>query len=190
MLDVVPISRCLGARKGMRRGVPAAAWYARGCALEATDPAAALAAYARALAGRPDLADAWNNAGRLHHDAGELVVAESCYRLAICAAPGVALYWFNLGVVMEDAGRWSEAVLAYARAVDLDDACADAHFNLARLCEQLARSGVGDVDRHSALPDGSAALPGEACELARRALRHYVRYRQLVGRRRHQPIFK
>jgi len=172
MLDVVPISRGLaGARQGMRRAVPAAVWYARGCALEASDPVAAMAAYARALAGRPDLADAWNNAGRLHHDAGALAAAESCYRLAICAAPAVALYWFNLGVALEDAGRAAEAEAAYTRAVELDDACADAHFNLARLHEQRARAG-GDV------------------EIARRALRHYVRYRQLVGRRRHQPIFK
>jgi tetratricopeptide (TPR) repeat protein len=173
MVDVVPISRWRGRsepRKGMRRAVPAAAWYARGCALEASDPRAALAAYARALAARPDLADAWNNAGRLLHDAGELAAAESSYRLAICADPGVALYWFNLGVATEDAGRSGEALAAYARALALDDGCADAHFNMARLCEQLGRAGE--------------------VELACRALRHYVRYRQLVGRRRHQPIFK
>src|SRR5258706_16271230 len=112
----------------MRRGTSATGWYEQGCALEATDPAGAVIAYQRAVAGRPDLADAHNNLGRLPHDRGELVAAESGYRLAICAAvaadvgdrPGTALYWFNLGVSVEDQGRGAEAIAAYERAIALD----------------------------------------------------------------------
>ena len=81
----------LGPRRGMRKGTSALAWYERGCELEASDPAAAIVAYGRALAGRPDLADAHNNLGRLLHDRGELAAAESHYRLAVCAAPAGAL---------------------------------------------------------------------------------------------------
>src|SRR5215467_7537587 len=85
------------ARMGLRRGTSATSWYDAGCRLEAVDRARAIAAYQRAIAGRPDFADAHNNLGRLlHHDAGA-AAAESCYRLALCGAPGVALYWFNLG---------------------------------------------------------------------------------------------
>ena len=182
MGDVVSISsRVLppGGRRPMRRGVSATAHYERGLALEATAPDAALAAYARAIAGRPDLADAWNNAGRLLHDRGDLAGAESSYRLAICADPTVALYWFNLGVAIEDAGagaggsRRGEAIAAYERALELDPMRADAHFNVARQYEQGARGPVAS---------SAGAI------WAQRAVRHYLRYRQLE--RRHQPIFK
>lgn len=159
----------LGPRRGMRKGTSALAWYERGCELEASDPTAAIAAYQRALAGRPDLADAHNNLGRLLHDrasrAGiadrvDLAAAEAHYRLALCAAPGVALYWFNLGVVLEDAGRVGEAVAAYEQALALDGSLADAHFNLARQIERFARLANDEV-------------------MLRRAVRHLKQYREL-----------
>src|SRR3954463_10653689 len=99
------MSRVIGPRRGLRRGTSATTWYDLGVRLEASDSQAAIAAYERALAGCPSLADAYNNLGRLHHDAGALGAAESCYRLAICADDKLALYWFNLGVVVEDQGR-------------------------------------------------------------------------------------
>lgn len=123
-----------------------------------------MAAYRRALAGCPELADAHNNLGRLHHDRRELADAEGCYRLAICAEPSIALYAFNLGVVLEDQGRHAEAIAAYERAIALAGGapiCADAHFNLARLLELGGRRDGDEV-------------------LLRRAVRHLVRYRDLV----------
>ena len=128
----------------MRRGTSATASYERGVALEASDPAGAMVAYGRALAGLPAFADAHNNLGRLHHDAAHLGDAESCYRLALCADRTVSLYWFNLGVVLEDQRRDAEAIAAYEQALVLDAACADAHFNLARLHEVIGRRS-GDV---------------------------------------------
>lgn len=156
----------------MLRGTRATAWYELGCATEATDPPRAAAAYARALAGRPDLADAHNNLGRLVHEGHgdpaargshrSLALAESHYRLAICADPTVALYWFNLGVSVEDQGRSAEALRAYERAIELDPTLADAHFNLARLLEVVGRSMADEL-------------------VLRRAVRHLVRYRDLVA---------
>jgi tetratricopeptide (TPR) repeat protein len=151
----------LGRRRGLRRGVSAADCYERGCALEATDVASAIAAYTRALAGRPDHADAHNNLGRLLHDAGELAAAEGHYRLAICADPAIGLYWYNLGVVVEDRGRSAEAVAAYEQALELDPALADAHYNLARQLELSGRRANDEL-------------------LMRRAIRHLVTYRQLA----------
>jgi len=178
-------------RCGLRRGTSATAWYELGLSLEGTDPVGAVAAYERALAGRPDLADALNNLGRLHHETGpaapggspartsepgapraaELrgrsgersgaMLAESCYRLAICAQPTVALYWFNLGVSVEDQGRASEAIAAYEQAIALDPRLADAHFNLARLLEVVGRRSNDEL-------------------VLRRAVRHLVRYRDLA----------
>ena len=116
----------------MRRAASALSWYERGLALESVDPAAAITAYERALAGRPDLADAHNNLGRLHHDAGRLPEAEARYRQALAADASVALYHFILGVVLEDSGRAADAIASYERALAIDAHLADAHYNLAR----------------------------------------------------------
>jgi len=150
-----------GPHFGLRRGTSATRWYDAGCRLEASDPPAAIAAYERALAGCPGLADAHNNLGRLLHDAGSPAAAEASYRLAICADGRVALYWFNLGVAVEDQGRRAEAIAAYERALELDAGVADAHYNLARLLELTARR-IGDD------------------ELLQRAVRHLLRYRALT----------
>jgi tetratricopeptide (TPR) repeat protein len=152
-----------GARLGLRRGTSATSWYDTGCRLEPTDRAGAIAAYERALNGCPGLADAHNNLGRLHHDAGTPAIAEACYRLAICADPSVALYWFNLGVAVEDQGRHAEAIAAYERAIEVDAGVADAHFNVSRLLELSARRAGDDV-------------------MLQRAVRHLLRYRELARR--------
>jgi len=152
----------LGPRFGLRRGRRAADWYEQGYALEESDPVAAAAAYERAIAGLPDLADAHNNLGRLLHELGDVVAAEGHYRLALCAHGEVALYWFNLGVALEDQTRVAEAIACYERALALEPTFADAHFNLARLLER-----AGGV--HG-------------------AVRHLARYRALT--RRHSAIFK
>lgn len=150
----------LGPRRGMRRGTSALSWYERGLALESTDPPAAIAAYERALAGRPELADAHNNLGRLLHDAGDLAAAEARYRQALAASEAVALYHFNLGVVLEDLGRTSEAIASYERALAIDTHLADAHFNLARQLERQGRAANDELT-------------------LRRAVRHLKEYRQL-----------
>ena len=155
-----------GARCGLRRGTSATSWYELGCRLEASEPERAIAAYERAVAGCPGLADAHNNLGRLLHDAGSLATAESSYRLALCADPGVALYWFNLGVVVEDQGRRAEAIAAYERAIELEEATADAHYNLARLLELTGRRTGDEL-------------------MLRRAVRHLLRYRELTRRNAH-----
>ena len=159
MGDLLPFK--LGLRRGTRKGTSALEWYERGRALERSDAKAAIHAYQRALAGRPDLADAHNNLARLLHDRGDLVGAEAHYRLALCLDREVALYWFNLGVVLEDRGRCGEAIDAYERALARDAMLADAHFNLARQIERVARSAGDEV-------------------MLRRAIRHLKQYRALA----------
>lgn len=161
-LELPPGAR-RGGHCGFRRGTSATSWYDAGCQLEAGDPERAIAAYERALAGRPDFADAHNNLGRLLHDAGSVAAAEASYRLAICGDPGVALYWFNLGVAVEDQGRRAEAIAAYERAIELDAAAADAHYNLARLLELAGRRTGDEI-------------------LLQRAVRHLLQYRTLTRR--------
>jgi tetratricopeptide (TPR) repeat protein len=162
--DIVSIS--LGARRGLLRGTGATAWYERGCALEGSDPLAAAAAFRRAIAGRPDHADAHNNLGRILHElpvarGGGAAAAQAHYQLAIAARADVALYWFNLGVALEDQRRSAEAIDAYERALQLDAHLADAHYNLSRQYELRGRDSRDEL-----------AL--------RRAVNHLVRYRALA----------
>jgi DNA-binding transcriptional MerR regulator len=124
----------------------AEAWFAQGCDLEADaegDPEgdldAAIAAYRRALEIDPGLADAHLNLGRLRHEMGDLAAAEEHYRAAANARPDEPTTAFNLGVVLQDRGRLAEAAAAYEQALALDGRFADAHYNLAGICEILGR---------------------------------------------------
>ena len=117
----------------------AVAWYERGCALEASDDAAAADVYRRAIELDPTLADAHVNLGRLVHEAGDAVEAAAHYRAALELRPDDSTAAFNLGVALEDLGRDAEAIDAYESAVALDDTHADAYFNLAGACERAGR---------------------------------------------------
>jgi tetratricopeptide (TPR) repeat protein len=152
----------IGPRMGTLRARTPAEWYERGLALEDSQPDQAITAYRRALLGLPTLADAHNNLGRLLHDKGELGLAESHYRLALTCDREVALYWFNVGVVVEDRGRIDDAIEAYQQALVLDPSHVDAHFNLARLYEQIGRGSQDEL-------------------MLRRAIRHLADYRRLAG---------
>jgi tetratricopeptide (TPR) repeat protein len=119
-----------------------AEWYEQGVELEADDPAAAMAAYRRALAIAPDLADAHLNLGRLLHEGGDPAQAESHYRRALAIDPGDALAAYNLGVALQDRQQPREAADAYEQAIALDPTLADAHFNLSGIYEQLGEKAA------------------------------------------------
>jgi len=113
--------------------------FERAIDLEEDDREAARAAYARAVAIDPALADAWVNLGRLAHEAGDAREAARLYHRALALAEDDAVVHYNLALALEDT-KGSEAALAhYRRAVELDPGFADAHYNLAGLCEQLGR---------------------------------------------------
>ncbi len=152
-----------GGRKGMLRAVGAATWLARGLELEEQHPAAAMAAYRKALAGCPSCADAHINLGRLLHQEGALPAAEDHYRKAL-AVESAPLPWFNLGVVLEDQGRSDAAIAAYREALILDEELGEAHLNLARLLDLRGRDA------------------GLAADL-QAAVRHLAKYRRLRSAR-------
>lgn len=153
-----------GQRKGLLRAVGAATWLARGLALEGADPAGAAAAYRRALAGCPSLADAHINLGRLLHQQGDLAAAEHHYRTALASTPS-ALAWFNLGVVLEDQARVDDSIAAYLQALALQPALGEAHLNLARLLDRRGR------------------VSGGAASDLQAAVRHLATYRRLTAQR-------
>jgi tetratricopeptide (TPR) repeat protein len=117
----------------------AAAWFARGIALE-EDPATqaeAIAAYHKVLEIEPAHAAAHINLGTLHYNRQDFPLAEKHYRQAIEADPRYALAYFDLGNVLDETGRVAEAVQVYRTALQLAPTYADAHYNLALAYEKL-----------------------------------------------------
>ncbi len=115
----------------------APAWFERGLALEATDPAAAEAAYRQALALAPGLEAAYLNLGALLSEAARFDELAALSDDAVRHCPASSLVHFNRGVALDHLERLPEAVASYERSLVLDPRLADAHYNLARLREQL-----------------------------------------------------
>jgi tetratricopeptide (TPR) repeat protein len=104
-----------------------------------SDPAAAEAAYRRALEIDPDFAEAWYNLGNLHLERGDSATAENHFRRALSLDPAFAAAWYNLGLIQAEQERLSEASQSLRRALAAFPAYADAHFNLALCLEKLDR---------------------------------------------------
>ena len=141
--EVADLAREAAALEPRRQALQTAAdWYEHGVELEAGDAAAAMAAYRRALAIDPDLADAHLNLGRLLHEGGDPARAETHYRRALAIDPGDALATYNLGVALQDRQQPREAAAAYEEAIALDPTLADAHFNLSGIYEHLGEKAA------------------------------------------------
>jgi tetratricopeptide (TPR) repeat protein len=132
--------------------------FERGLRLEASDAAAARAAYEACLLGDCSHLEARINLGRLLHLEGLLPEAEAVYRQM--SHPSAVLH-FNLGILMEDLRRDLDAIEAYREAILHDPGLADAHFNLSFVYE---RSGD-----------------------ARAAFRHLLAYRRLLRTAENAP---
>jgi tetratricopeptide (TPR) repeat protein len=129
------ISRSRPAQKG------ADAWELFDLALELedSDPEAASKAYTQALALDPCFTEANVNLGRLLQLAGKTEKAIEHYLASIRGGDKDPTAAFNLGTALEEMRRWRDALAAYQHAVEADPHFADAHFNLARLYEQLGK---------------------------------------------------
>jgi tetratricopeptide (TPR) repeat protein len=144
-------------RKKPAPKVSAQECFDRAVDLEETDPEAAFAAYAEAIAADPKLVDAHVNRGWLLHEAGRFDEAEQAYRTGISVCPGEPLLLYNLGVLLADLDRKKEALEVYKGALQANPGFADCHYNLALLCEELG--------------------------MPREAIRHMAQYRRLTGSR-------
>ena len=138
--DVAPVA---GSVAFLERGassaasLDAAAWFERGLALEPTDRALAEAAYLKALALAPELAEAYLNLGAMWSEAGRFAALAELSEQAVAHCPDSPLIHFNRGVALDHLERLPEAVQSYEQSLALDPALADAHYNLGRLREQL-----------------------------------------------------
>ncbi|MEJ0038919.1 MAG: tetratricopeptide repeat protein [Gammaproteobacteria bacterium] len=118
---------------------PSENWFAKALEFEASNPAAALAAYERAIKDDPEDVSAWTNWGRLLHEQGRMAEAERVYRRAQQHCEDDAVLMFNLGVLLEDLGQSGPALDAYMTAIGNDPTLADCHYNLARLYEAAGK---------------------------------------------------
>lgn len=135
--EAAPLSRHHVAEvRASRRELAAEEWFEVGLELETTAPDEAIFAYRKALLADLDHADSHLNLGRLLHEGEDYGAAEFHYRIALRFRPDDPTAWFNLGVALEDQGRDVEAAEAYEAALEVDQAYADAHYNLAGLCER------------------------------------------------------
>ncbi len=128
-------------RAGKSAGVADPAyWFERGTELEASNRAAAEAAYRQALDCAPTFADAYLNLGCLLCDAGRCVEAIGLYRKALKHCPAEPLLHFNLAIALDDLGQPAEALACYERCLELSRDFSDAHYNAALLCEKLGHA--------------------------------------------------
>jgi tetratricopeptide (TPR) repeat protein len=118
-------------------GASAAAWFERALALESSDAAGAEAAYREALTLAPAMEDAWVNLGAMLAEAGRFDALAALSEQAVVHCPASPLVHFNRGVALDQLERLPQALRSYERSLALDPTLADAHYNLARLREQL-----------------------------------------------------
>lgn len=92
---------------------------------------AAVAAFERAAALAPQVAEYRNALGVVLRSFGRLDAALAAYSEAIRLAPNVASYRGNLGNLLMKLGRHAEACQAYSRAIELDPVSPAHQLNLA-----------------------------------------------------------
>jgi tetratricopeptide (TPR) repeat protein len=80
---------------------------------ELDEPAAALAAFDRALAHDPNGFQIVNNIGVTTRELGRLEESEAAFRRVVELAPGFVFGYYNLGHTLFLAGRYADALAAY-----------------------------------------------------------------------------
>jgi protein O-GlcNAc transferase len=107
--------------------------------LQQGDLAAAAACFERALALKPDFAEAHNNLGNALLEQGKLVEAVVCYRRAAALKPNLAEAHNNLGNALRQQGELADAVASCERALALAPDLAEAHNNCGAALQQQGK---------------------------------------------------
>ena len=97
------------------------------------------ASYKRAIALKPNFAEAHNNLGNTLNNLGNLQEAEASFKYAIKLEPNNAEPHSNLGIVLEKHGKFEEAETSNRKAIELNPNSAKAHNNLGVVLEKFGR---------------------------------------------------
>jgi predicted TPR repeat methyltransferase len=105
----------------------------------------AAASYQRAIALKPDYADAHNNLGNIWNALGKRDEARASFERALSHKPGKANSHLSLAKLCRDTGDSQAAVHHFRRYLECDPgdsqgAKADSHFNLGKLCRDSGES--------------------------------------------------
>jgi len=120
--------------------------------------------YEKALALKPDYAEARHKLGNAFRIQGKLDEALACYETAISLNPNYAEAHNNEGVVYEARGDRNEAIASYRRALSINPDLANAHYNLGRLLLAQGNSAEALACFHKAIalnPDFAEAHNAE-----------------------------
>jgi tetratricopeptide (TPR) repeat protein len=112
-------------------------WYNAAVSIEASDPLKAIHLYRKAIEVRQRYAEAFINLGCILIEGGQYLEAFAVCHDGVLHCPDEPLLHFNLGIVYEELKRFPEALSCYKKALHLDSKFADAHYNAARLHENL-----------------------------------------------------
>ena len=90
----------------------------------------AIEAYNKALAIKPDYAEAYNNMGITLKDQGKLEEAIEAYNKALAIKPDYAEAYNNMGNALKEQGKLEEAIEAYNKALAIKPDYAEAYYNM------------------------------------------------------------
>ncbi len=138
------------------------------CLLRVRQAGESLAHFDRALALKPDFANAWSNRGLALKELGRLEEALTCHDRALAVRPAYAEAWCNRGIVLQDLGRKTEALASQEQAIALKHAFPEAWSNRGSLLHDLGRSAEALVCYDTALslaPASSATWYNRAVAL-------------------------
>src|SRR5262249_13273931 len=114
-------------------------------------PAAAEAAYRKAIELKPELAEAHYNLGRTLSGQGRFGEAEAAYRKAIALKPAYPEAHTNLGNDLSRQGKPTAAEAAYRKAIELKPELAEAHYNLGIALAGQGRFGEAEAAYRKAI---------------------------------------
>ncbi|MDA8678547.1 tetratricopeptide repeat protein, partial [Luminiphilus sp.] len=105
----------------------------------------------KAIALKPDLAEAHSNLGFTLQELGRLDEAEASYRQAIALKPDGAKAHSNLGNTLKELGRLDEAEARFRQAIALRPDYAKAHNNLGNTLKELGRLDDAEASYRQAI---------------------------------------
>jgi protein O-GlcNAc transferase len=123
----------------------------------------AVASYGRAIALRPDFAEAYSNRGVALRNLRRFDDAVADFDHAIALQPGLADVYYNRGIALQNLDRLDQALASYDRAIALKPDFAEALSNRGNIFRELRRldDALASYDRAIALrPNFVEALIG------------------------------
>jgi Flp pilus assembly protein TadD len=109
------------------------------------------ASYNKAIAIKPEFAEAHNNLGNLLQELGRLEDAEASYNKAIGIKPEYAEAHSNLGATLKELGRLEDAEASCKKAIAIKPDLAEAHNNLGNLLQDLGRLDDAETSYNKAI---------------------------------------